>query len=40
MDQAKDLYEHADEYERTNDPKKLEELGHMISSLDAGDSLR
>uniref|UniRef100_A0A7C9D1R8 Phosphoenolpyruvate carboxylase n=1 Tax=Opuntia streptacantha TaxID=393608 RepID=A0A7C9D1R8_OPUST len=36
---AKDLYEHADEYERTNDPKKLEELGHMISSLDAGDSI-
>jgi len=33
------LYEHAAEYERTRDPKKLEELGNMITSLDAGDSI-
>ena len=33
------MYEHAAEYERTRDPKKLEELGNMITSLDAGDSI-
>ncbi|KAJ8426176.1 hypothetical protein Cgig2_021030 [Carnegiea gigantea] len=36
---ARELYEHAAEYERTHDPKKLEDLGYMISSLDAGDSI-
>ena len=33
------MYEHAAEYERTRDTKKLEELGTMITSLDAGDSI-
>ncbi|XP_074290055.1 phosphoenolpyruvate carboxylase 1 isoform X2 [Silene latifolia] len=36
---VQELYEHAAEYERTRDPKKLEELGNMITSLDAGDSI-
>nr|AVN87068.1 phosphoenolpyruvate carboxylase 1 [Selenicereus undatus] len=36
---ARELYEHAAEYERTHDPEKLEDLGCMISSLDAGDSI-
>ena len=39
MNQARELYEHAAEYERTHDPEKLEDLGYMISSLDAGDSI-
>jgi len=38
MDQAQDLYEHAAQYEMTHDPKKLEELANMISTLDASDS--
>nr|ABG20459.1 phosphoenolpyruvate carboxylase [Bienertia sinuspersici] len=33
------LYEHAAEYERTRDTKKLEELGDMLIRLDAGDSI-
>ena len=33
------MYEHAAEYERTHDPKKLDELGSIIASLDAGDSI-
>ena len=33
------MYEHAAEYERTHDAKKLEELGDMITSFDAGDSI-
>nr|AAY28729.1 phosphoenolpyruvate carboxylase [Alternanthera pungens] len=36
---VQELYEHAAEYERTRDTKKLEELGNMITSLDAGDSI-
>ncbi|KAL9243752.1 hypothetical protein vseg_017603 [Gypsophila vaccaria] len=36
---VQELYEHAAEYERTRDPKKLEELGNLITSLDAGDSI-
>lgn len=36
---VQELYEHAAEYERTRDTKKLEELGTMITSLDAGDSI-
>ncbi|KAJ8426174.1 hypothetical protein Cgig2_021028 [Carnegiea gigantea] len=36
---ARELYEHAAEYERTHDPQKLEDLGYMISSLHAGDSI-
>nr|ASL68824.1 C4 photosynthetic phosphoenolpyruvate carboxylase [Amaranthus tricolor] len=36
---VQELYEHAAEYERTRDSKKLEELGTMITSLDAGDSI-
>ena len=39
MDQAQELYEHAAEYENKHDPKKLEELGYKVSSLDAGDSI-
>lgn len=36
---VQELYEHAAEYERTHDTKKLEELGNLITSLDAGDSI-
>nr|ABG01962.1 phosphoenolpyruvate carboxylase [Sesuvium portulacastrum] len=36
---VQELYEHAAEYERTRDPKKMEELGNMVTSLDAGDSI-
>ncbi|KAJ8424138.1 hypothetical protein Cgig2_008800 [Carnegiea gigantea] len=37
--QVQELYELAAEYERTHDPKKLEELGNIVTSLDAGDSV-
>jgi phosphoenolpyruvate carboxylase len=33
------VYELSAEYERKHDPKKLEELGNLITSLDAGDSI-
>ncbi|KNA05811.1 hypothetical protein SOVF_186850, partial [Spinacia oleracea] len=36
---VQELYEHAAEYERTRDTKKLEDLGNLITSLDAGDSI-
>nr|P10490.1 RecName: Full=Phosphoenolpyruvate carboxylase 1; Short=PEPC 1; Short=PEPCase 1 [Mesembryanthemum crystallinum]CAA31956.1 unnamed protein product [Mesembryanthemum crystallinum]CAA32727.1 ppc1 protein [Mesembryanthemum crystallinum] len=36
---VQELYEQSAEYERTHDPKKLEELGSMVTSLDAGDSI-
>lgn len=36
---VQEIYEHAAEYERTRDTKKLEELGNMIINLDAGDSI-
>nr|UTS53995.1 phosphoenolpyruvate carboxylase 1 [Haloxylon ammodendron] len=36
---VQELYEHAATYERTGDTKKLDELGKMIISLDAGDSI-
>jgi len=37
VDQVQELYERAAEYESTHDPKKLEELENIITSLDAGD---
>lgn len=39
MEQVQELCVHAAEYERTHDLKKLEELGNIISSLDAGNSV-
>ena len=33
------MYELSAEYERKHDPKKLEELGNLITSFDAGDSI-
>ncbi|KAL2936017.1 Phosphoenolpyruvate carboxylase 2 [Bienertia sinuspersici] len=36
---VQELYEHAAEYERSRDTKKLEELGDMLMRLDAGDSI-
>ena len=33
------MYELSAEYEGKHDPKKLEELGNLITSLDAGDSI-
>lgn len=34
-----DCYELSAEYEGSTDPQKLEELGRMLTSLDAGDSI-
>lgn len=36
---VQECYEHSAEYEGKHDPKKLEELGRMLTSLDAGDSI-
>lgn len=37
--QVQEVYELSAEYEGKHDPKKLEELGNLITSLDAGDSI-
>lgn len=39
MDQVQDCYELSAEYERKLEPQKLEELGSVLTSLDAGDSI-
>lgn len=39
LDQVQDCYELSAEYERNLDPKKLEELGNVLTSLDPGDSI-
>ncbi|XP_027356015.1 phosphoenolpyruvate carboxylase, housekeeping isozyme isoform X2 [Abrus precatorius] len=36
---VQEVYELSAEYEGKHDPKKLEELGNLITSLDAGDSI-
>nr|AAO15570.1 phosphoenolpyruvate carboxylase [Lupinus albus] len=36
---VQEIYELSAEYEGKHDPKKLEELGNLITSLDAGDSI-
>ncbi|KAI4320709.1 hypothetical protein MLD38_034162 [Melastoma candidum] len=36
---VQECYEHSAEYEGTHDPKKLEELGNVLTSLDPGDSI-
>ncbi|BAT94649.1 hypothetical protein VIGAN_08127000 [Vigna angularis var. angularis] len=36
---VQEVYEISAEYEEKRDPKKLEEFGNMITSLDAGDSI-
>ncbi|XP_051115036.1 phosphoenolpyruvate carboxylase-like [Andrographis paniculata] len=36
---VQDLYKLSAEYERSRDPKKLDELGNVLTSLDAGDSI-
>lgn len=36
---VQDCYELSAEYERKRDPQKLDELGRMLTSLDAGDSI-
>ncbi|KAL6217026.1 hypothetical protein ACLB2K_010244 [Fragaria x ananassa] len=36
---VQDCYELSAHYERNRDPKKLEELGHLFTSLDPGDSI-
>ncbi|KAL8151101.1 hypothetical protein V2J09_020909 [Rumex salicifolius] len=36
---VQELYEHAAEYERTHNPRKLDEIGKLITSFDAGDSI-
>ncbi|KAJ1441671.1 Pyruvate/Phosphoenolpyruvate kinase-like domain superfamily [Sesbania bispinosa] len=36
---VQEIYELSAEYEGKHDPKKLEELGNVITSLDAGDSI-
>lgn len=36
---VQDCYEISAEYERKRDPQKLDELGRMLTSLDAGDSI-
>ncbi|BAT90261.1 hypothetical protein VIGAN_06147300 [Vigna angularis var. angularis] len=36
---VQEVYKISAEYEGKRDPKKLEELGNMITSLDAGDSI-
>nr|CAA09588.1 phosphoenolpyruvate-carboxylase [Vicia faba] len=38
-DSVQEVYELSAEYERKHDPKKLEELGKLITGLDAGDSI-
>nr|UZC49310.1 PEPC1 [Salsola ferganica] len=38
-ERVQEVYEHAAEYERTQDTNKLEELGKLLTSLDAGDSI-
>lgn len=38
-DQVQDCYEISAEYEGKRDPQKLEELGRVLTSLDAGDSI-
>lgn len=37
--QVQDCYELSAEYEGKHDPKKLEELGNVLTSLDPGDSI-
>ena len=39
MDQVQDCYELSAEYEGKQNPKKLEELGKVLTSLDPGDSI-
>ncbi|CDY45929.1 BnaC06g09980D [Brassica napus] len=36
---VQELYEHSAEYEGKHEPKKLEELGSVLTSLDPGDSI-
>ncbi|KAI4388258.1 hypothetical protein MLD38_000602 [Melastoma candidum] len=36
---VQECYEHSAEYEGNHDPKKLEELGNVLTSLDPGDSI-
>ncbi|GMJ10805.1 phosphoenolpyruvate carboxylase 1, PEP(PHOSPHOENOLPYRUVATE) CARBOXYLASE 1 [Hibiscus trionum] len=36
---VQECYEPSDEYERKNNPEKLEELGNVLTSLDPGDSI-
>ncbi|CAL0326513.1 unnamed protein product [Lupinus luteus] len=38
-DTVQEVYELSSEYEGKHDPKKLEEIGNVITSLDAGDSI-